>query len=102
MGWNPLGTELTKASKVVLRRFIDEHRTPAPPNLKRIQATVKRYIDKIAAAVEKLEDDKEAGDLLQNAIQVLESMGLTETVEQAPPPQIRPQRIVRADLRPHH
>jgi hypothetical protein len=100
-GWNPLSLEVHKVSKVTLRRFIDAHRAPAPPNLKRIQATVKRYIEKIAGAVEKLENDQEATDLLQNAIQVLESMGLTETVDQAPPPQIRPQRIVRSDIRPH-
>lgn len=99
LGWNPLSIDIAKASKVTLRQWIDGHRPAQPPNLKRIQATVKRYVDKIASAVEKLQD-QEASDLLQNAIQVLESLGLTETEVVRTPP--RAQRVVKSDIRPHH
>jgi hypothetical protein len=101
LGWNPLGTQLAEASKVVLRRWIDEHRAPSAPNLKRIQATVKRYVEKISAAVKDLED-AEASDMVGEAIQALEALGLVDTMPiVAPPPQLR-QRVLSTRLRPHH
>lgn len=101
LGWNPLGTELGKASKVMLRRWIDEHRPSTAPSMKRVAATVKRYVDKIAAMVEGL-DDQDAASILSEAIEALDSLGLTEVVTPQPEPPRPPQRIMRTQLRPHH
>lgn len=99
LGWNPLGTELGKASKVMLRRWIDEHRPdPTAPSVKRVHSAVKRYVDKIAAMVEGLEDE-DAASILSEAIEALDGLGLTKP-EAAPP--APPNRVTRTYLRPHH
>lgn len=98
LGWNPLATELSKASKVMLRRWIDEHQPQREPSIKRVQNTVKRYIDRIAEMVEGLEDQA-AAEIVGQALAALGALGLVEA--RAPEPRQR-QRIVRTDLRPHH
>lgn len=101
LGWNPLGTELSKASKVMLRRWIDDHRPPPAPNAKRIQAQISKLVERIKELSAKLEDQEQAEELLTAAAEELSPVEAAPAPEPPPPP--RPQnRIERVQIRPHH
>lgn len=98
LGWNPLGTEITRASKVMLRHYINEHRPARAPSVPAISRRIDKLVKKMADLLEPLEDGP-AAELAAHAIQALEGLGLTETEVVRPPPQR--QRVVRTDLHRH-
>jgi hypothetical protein len=101
-GWNPLGTELGKASKVMLRRWIDEHRPPPTPSVKRVQTQIAKWVERIKELAGKLDEDN-AGELLTAAAEELAPVESVKEREPEPPPPPRPEnRIQRLQLRPHH
>jgi hypothetical protein len=97
LGWNPLGSDLSTATKVSLRRYIDEHRAPRTPSAKVIQKRVDRLVAKIKELTDQLQDVREADDILTHAA---DELGNVETAQ--PPAPRREQRIERTRLQPHH
>lgn len=97
LGWNPLTTSLAQISKVTLRRFIDEHKPPAPPSAKRAEKAVLRSVERIAQYLEGLDEDAAAG-ILEKALAALEGLGYVEPAKPAEPP---PQRIQRHSITRH-
>jgi hypothetical protein len=97
-GWNPLGSDLAGISKVSLRRWIDEHRPPARPSLKRIQTAAARMVERLKGLVEPLED-ADAAQVLDSVMAALAELG-AEVPEREPAPPA-PQRVVRSFLRQH-
>jgi hypothetical protein len=85
LGWNPL-TPLTEASKVTLRRWIDEHAAPTPVTPARAERRVTHYVEAISDMLRALPKDDSAR--LREA--VLAELG-------APPPQ----RMRDVSLRRH-
>lgn len=97
-GWNPL-SDLQKVSKVILRRYIDEHRPPRTPSPKVIQRQVTRLTARIQALLEQLTDESDAG-ALRGAI--AGELGIeTHEPEEASPPR-RENRIERVQMHPRH
>lgn len=102
LGWNPLGTELSKASKVMLRRWIDEHRPPPTPSAKRVQAQIAKWVEKIKELASKLGDHQQAEELLAAASEELSGVEVVQDAAPPPPPPRPENRIQRLQLRPHH
>lgn len=92
LGWNPLGTPLAEASKVLLRRWIDEHREERPTSVKRAGKTAHRLAERIRTILDGLGQD-EAETVVEDVLAVLGELVPLRTVA-AP-------RIVRADLHRH-
>lgn len=103
LGWNPLGTELGKASKVMLRRWIDDNRPAPAPSAKRVQGQIARWIEKIKELAAKLADHEQATELLSAAAEELSGVEVVQ--EPAPPPPPPPpraeNRVQRLQLRQH-
>jgi len=97
LGWNPLGTPITEVTKVILRRFIDDHRAPPTPSVKRAENSIMRLVERIKALAHALPDDTEAAALLAKAAEAID----VEERESPPEPARGRQRIIRHELRAH-
>lgn len=91
LGWNPLGAPLAEASKVLLRKWINEHLPQRPPSVRRATGTVMRLVARIRELVDQLDDD-ERSELLAKAVEALDA----PEPEHAPVP-----RIIRSNLVQH-
>lgn len=101
LNWNPLGTELGKASKVMLRRWIDDNRPPASPSAKRVQTQIARWVEKIKELASKLEDGSQAEELLAAAAEELSGIEVVQEAAPPPPPPRPENRVQRLQLRQH-
>lgn len=72
-GWNPVSIPLADVTKVSLRRFIDEHRPPRVPTVRRTTTAVMRLVERIKDLANALPDDTEAIALLAQAVEALDA-----------------------------
>ena len=100
LGWNPLSADLGTASKVMLRKWIDEHRPPPAPSAKRVQGQIARMVERIKELAAKLEDQGQAEDFLAAAAEELTGVEVVHE-EPAPPPPPVQNRVQRLQLRQH-